>query len=283
MKTIAVLLTVFNRKEKTLQCLENLYKQIPVNGIKVDVYLTNDGCTDGTPEAVAENFPQVNIIHADGNLFWNRGMHLAWEIAAKEKDYDWYLWLNDDTFLKNDAISKLVTLSNNNSKKPNIIIGATKSSSTDKLTYGGRHNKIGIPPCNGKPHQVDTFNGNIVLISKEAFLLNGNLDYYFSHSKGDIDYGLRAMKNGILMLQCGDVLGVCDEHTSLDKWCNPNIPFLQRIKLLHQPNGMPPKETFHLERKHYGLFPACIHFCSIYIRCILPQLWKKKLGKGLSI
>ena len=60
MKSIAVLLTVFNRKDKTLQSLERLYKLLPLDDIQVDVYLTDDGCTDGTPEALTEYFPQVN-------------------------------------------------------------------------------------------------------------------------------------------------------------------------------------------------------------------------------
>ena len=51
MKQIAVLLTVFNRKEKTLLCLKNLYQQTLPNEYRIDIYLTNDGCTDGTPEA----------------------------------------------------------------------------------------------------------------------------------------------------------------------------------------------------------------------------------------
>ena len=56
MKTIAVLLTVFNRKEKTIQCLKRLYNILPLEGYLVDVYLTDDGRTDGTPEAAAEQF-----------------------------------------------------------------------------------------------------------------------------------------------------------------------------------------------------------------------------------
>lgn len=69
MQTIAVLLTVFNRKDKTLKCLQHLFNQLPIEGYSIDVYLTDDGCTDGTPEAVKEQYPQVNIIHGDGNLF----------------------------------------------------------------------------------------------------------------------------------------------------------------------------------------------------------------------
>ena len=83
MKQIAVLLTVFNRKEKTLLCLKNLYQQTLPNEYRIDIYLTNDGCTDGTPEAVKEQYPQVNIINAQGNLYWNRGMHLAWQTATQ--------------------------------------------------------------------------------------------------------------------------------------------------------------------------------------------------------
>ena len=98
MKTIAVLLTVFNRREKTLKCLERLYGQLPIMGYKVDVYLTNDGCTDGTPEAVRTQFPEVHVIDAEGDLFWNRGMFTAWAEAAKT-DYDFYLWLNDDVLV----------------------------------------------------------------------------------------------------------------------------------------------------------------------------------------
>ena len=45
MKTIAVLLTVFNRKEKTIQCLKRLYNILPLEGYLVDVYLTDDSAS----------------------------------------------------------------------------------------------------------------------------------------------------------------------------------------------------------------------------------------------
>ena len=37
---IAVLLTVHDRKNKTLRCLENLYKQVLPNYLRLDIYLT---------------------------------------------------------------------------------------------------------------------------------------------------------------------------------------------------------------------------------------------------
>ena len=68
MKYIAVLLTVFNRKDNTLCSLERLYAQLPIDGWRVDVFLTDDGCTDGTPEAVAARFPDVSIVRGTGDF-----------------------------------------------------------------------------------------------------------------------------------------------------------------------------------------------------------------------
>lgn len=272
MKTIAVLLTVFNRKEKTIQCLKRLYDILPLDGYQVDVYLTNDGCTDGTPEAVAELFPQVNIIHAKGDLFWNRGMWTAWDTAAKAMDYDFYLWLNDDTFVYESMLKELTDTAVETNEKA-IIVGATESTDHSVITYGGRLKNGSIPKPDGRLVKVDYFNGNIVLIPRAAYEVLGNLDYYFTHSKGDFDYGMRAKKAGIAMYQCGMVLGECDEHPTLDKWCNPDVPFAQRWKMLNRPNGMPPKETFHLEKRHKGLITASFHYLTIYLRCLCPKLW----------
>ena len=272
MKSIAVLLTVHNRKEKTLYCLQNLFKQEVSADYQMDVYLTDDGCTDGTPEAIRIQYPQVHIVKGDGNLFWNRGMYTAWEAAAKNQDYDYYLWLNDDTFVYHTMLTILLTVSEEKENHA-IIIGATQSLNHSQPTYGGRLSNGKIPIPNGTTVEVTHFNGNIVLVPMYIYHILGNLDYYFTHSKGDFDYGLRAGKAGIKMYQVGTYLGECELHESLDKWCNPNVPFSLRWKALHRPTGMPPKETFHLEKRHYGIMKASLHYCTIYVRCLFPKLW----------
>lgn len=273
LQNIAVLLTVFNRKNKTLECLKRLYAQLPLNGYRVDVYITNDGCTDGTPEAVSLQYPEVHIINGNGNLFWNRGMYTAWQEAAK-KDYDFYLWLNDDTYVYSNMLCTLLKASSIKNDKA-IIVGATQSLDGKNITYGGRLSNGEIPMLDGKLTLISHFNGNIVLVPRYVYNKLGNLDYYFTHSKGDFDYGLRAAKAGIEMYQAGECLGKCDLHATLDKWCNPDVPLIQRWKILNRPNGMPPKETFYLERKHYGLLIAMFHYVTVHIRCLLPSLWVK--------
>jgi len=275
MKSIAVLLTVFNRKDTTLKCLRNLYSQDIPEGHSFDVYITDGGSNDGTVEAIRQEFPNVDIEVKDG-VFWNRGMYASWERAAS-KNYDYYLWLNDDTELYAGALKKIIDSSSKYDNK-SIIVGACQDTEThSKITYGGRNNnKLVIP--NGTDAEVSCINGNIVLVPKYVFDILGNLDYYFTHSKGDFDYGMRAVKAGIKMYQVGEALGMCDVHPRIDKWCDPEIPFKKRWKFMNMPNGMPPKETFHLE-KQTSLVKASIHFFTIYLRCLFPSLWIK-VGKA---
>jgi len=97
-----VLLTCFNRKEKTLACLKSIYFQMPVKELELVIYLVDDGSTDGTGEAVADEFPEVKILYGDGSLYWNGGMSLAWHTAALDY-FDYYIWMNDDIDVKTDA------------------------------------------------------------------------------------------------------------------------------------------------------------------------------------
>lgn len=274
MKSLAILLTVHDRKEKTINCLQKVHEQLPIKDCEVDIFLTDDGCTDGTPMAIRDKFPNVNIIKGDGNLFWNRGMHRAWETAAAAKDYDAYLWLNDDTILCSDAIE---TLFDCFIKNPDaIIVGTTKSGVDGKLTYGGIERGKIISPAHNGMKTCSQFNGNIVLVSRHAFRLVGNLDLAYSHSLGDIDYGLSAIKKNIEVLIAPKVLGVCENNPLPPKWQRSNISISERWKNLFSPLGYTnPPEYYHFKRKHWGHIHAILAMFSIALHFISPKLWRK--------
>ena len=88
MEKTAILLTCFNRKDNTINCLKSLYKALKKYNaeMKFDVFLVDDGCTDGTSEEVKKHFPEVNIIQGSGELFWSGGMRLAWETALNKEN-----------------------------------------------------------------------------------------------------------------------------------------------------------------------------------------------------
>ena len=271
--TIAVLLTCFNRHVKTLTCLGSLYNcQIPENHI-LDVYLVDDGSSDGTSIAVKRDFPQVTIIQGTGNLFWNKGMYLAWTSAIRKKEYDYYLWLNDDTLLIKSAVKLLLE----NSKLLNnrrIIVGATCSKEKGRVTYSGYifPDKKLYP--NDTWQKCDFFNGNIVLIPSYVFHRVGFLDKQFRHNLGDIDYGMRASKLGFVHSLSPHCLGICEDHDTEPLWRNRSISIFTRLKHLYSPLGNNPFEFFIFERRHNGLCLAILRFFSNHLRAILPQLWK---------
>jgi GT2 family glycosyltransferase len=267
---IAVLITCHNRKEKTLQCLDRLFKQDGIDeNFKIEVFLVDDGCTDGTSTEVNRKFPVVNVINGTGNLYWNRGMHLAWETAASNKDYDFYLWLNDDTFLFENALVDLLTYKNNHT----IISGNTKSEINQSFTYGGYKNNLPVIP-NGTYQLCDYSNGNVLLISKLVFKKIGNLDPVFQHALGDFDYTLRAKKHGIDIVVVPNWVGYCEYHKNLPKWVSEKNIFV-RFKFLYHPlSGCSPNEYFIYDIRHNGILLAIFHFISIHIKCIAPNLFK---------
>lgn len=274
MKTIAALLTVYNRKDKTLECLNNLYRQ---NGIGVeyviDVYLTDDGCTDGTPETIRTLYPDVKIVKGDGTLFWNRGMLVAWKEAAKTS-YDFYFWLNDDTVLFKDTVLKLLSCSLV-FKDKNILVGSTCDSSTCSVpTYGGLDRNRNTVFSNESYQKCYFMHGNIVLIPQYVFNIVGFNDVKYRHSLGDHDYGLMAQDKGIDVMVCPGFFGICDNHGTISRWKNPDVPLSERWKAFFKPTGQNPFEFFYFRKKHYGIIPACKTFISNFIHLLFPSFWK---------
>lgn len=274
MNKIATLITCYNRKEKTLFCLKSLYSSEVSNNVRLDVFLVDDGCTDGTSEAIIKQYPEVHIIAGTGQLFWNRGMYLAWKTAVETNDYDFYLWLNDDTFIYQNTINRLLNDSISLQNKA-IICGAT-CSGKGKQTYGGWTQKKLMEP-NGYLQLCEFFNGNIVLVPKYVYEKIGNFDYHYSHSLGDLDYGFRAGKNNILMYQLGNYAGICENHEHLETWCNSNYSLKERIQAFKTPLGGCPAEFFYFQRKHIGLIPAGFHYLTIYLRLIFPWIWINRI------
>jgi len=217
--SIAVILTCYNRKDKTLTCLKNLMNQEGREKIDINVYLVDDGSIDGTGDAIKKNFPKINVLQGDGNLYWNGGMRFAFAEAMKN-DSDYYLWLNDDTFLQSDALKILLGTAKTIKLQKNIdviVVGAVNDTYSGQINYGGRNVKSKFQPLkilllkeSLEPQQCDTFNGNIVLIPRSVVKAIGNIsrEYSKQHS-GDIDYGLRAKYAGYSSWVAPGIIGEC--------------------------------------------------------------------------
>ena len=259
MKRIAVLMTCYNRVETTLECLRRLFAQKLPDGCSFDVWLVDDASPDKTGEKVKTAYPQVNVIQGTGKLFWCKGMRLAWEKAAEANDYDGYLWLNDDTFLFDDA---LATFAADAAALPDaLIVGAIEDVSGDSICYGIRCPGGYFKPS-GHPMPVSGgMNGNAVLVPRSVFKKLGYLDSSYTHGFGDYDYADTARRSGIATAVSSRSVGKCLFNPG-QVGRTRKLGLAGRWKLLLSPKGFPLADTWHYRRKFHGRLRAavsCLH------------------------
>lgn len=273
---IAAILTVHNRKEKTLNCLSRLISICP----EVDIYLTDDGSTDGTSEEIKARFPKVSIQKGDGHLFWNRGMLLSWEVARKE-NYDYYLWLNDDTLLYPNFLEELFACQQMISK-PCIVSGLIEDLETKKIIYGGSSEQKVLISSSTTPQRIHSLNGNVVLIPKEVVDTIGILDPRLHHDLGDVDYGFRCKQAGfgVYSTRKAVAAGWINDYCRIRKW---GTTISKRFKRLYSPLGSPPAITFYFRKKHFGVIHAISFLLYIFTLNVLPDsIVKYCFGKRYS-
>lgn len=286
---IAVLLTCHNRREKTLGCLASLFRQGAPKGNILQVYLVDDGSTDGTAAAVRSKYPSVNLIPGDGTLYWNGGMRRAF-IAAKKNDPDFFLWLNDDVTLYKDTLIRLLSTCNElfaAGQEAPIVVGTMQDPEILEPSYGGvRHYsrwhpmKYRLVPPTEHPQPCDTFNGNCVLVSRNAAKRVGNLDPAFTHNMGDFDYGLRAGRLGCSCWVAPEFVGLCRRGGTEGTWHDPRSPLIRRWQSLRDVQGFPPKEFRVYLRRHAGRLWFFYWLCPYLRTLILPLLPRRHFGKG---
>ena len=198
--TLAVVIPTHNRWEELRTTLTYLSKS---DYAPFDIIVVDDGCTDGTSENCKREFPNVHLLHGDGDLWWsgaiNEGTRYALDHGARA-----IVWMNDDNRIEVDALSQMVASFNRNGAR-SVICSRTKSLET------GTDEWIGEPPIWHRESATWTApdlsavdvpishppGGRGVLISAECFDEIGLIDAKsFPHYWADHDFHYRAMKAG---------------------------------------------------------------------------------------
>jgi len=248
MKKVAALYTCHNRKEKTLNSIRSLREAYTFSNKidSLDVYLTDDGSTDGTSEAIKIFFPDVIIIKGSGNLFWTEGMRSSWKEALK-KEYDAFLLLNDDVELYKNMFDELLEGHQyciDTFGKSGIYLGATEDKTSNKLTYSGSiitnkflYKRKRLAP-NGQYQRCHLGNANIMLVPSSIVEHIGILSTGYSHGMADYDYTLTANSNGIPVLIAKNFCGHCvnDHKDHYEGFINKS--FEERKKVINSPTGL---------------------------------------------
>ncbi len=284
---IAVLMTCFNRRDTTLKALRALFAQRLPPDCSVDVFLTDDASTDGTGAAVREQFPQVHICQGTGSLFWNGALRLSWETALKSEGINFYLWLNDDTILNQDALlSLLTTYSSLKSQYGELIVlGSTQDPITGIHNYGGlaRHSwwqrlKFDLIPLHDKPVRCDAMHGNCVLVPVAIVQRIGINHQAFSHAMGDIDYALRANEAGFSVWVVPGFVGTCRSNSSSGTSLDADMGIRERWAKIRSTKELPPAKWLIFARLHAGWFWP-VYWASPYLHLFTRRI-RDRVRKG---
>jgi GT2 family glycosyltransferase len=218
--TVGAVMTVHNRRDKTLSCLAAIEEQA-TSDLRIETFVVDDGSTDGTADAIAERHPTVTVLRGSGDLYWNRGMGMALE-AAYAHDFDYYLWLNDDTMLDGGAVETLVATAQDLRRRGHslaIVNGSTRDPDSGELTYGGiyrpsrvKRTRFVMRQPSDAPQEVETSHGNILLVPHVVAARVGNIDPAYDHAAGDEDYGLRVRQAGGSVWIAPGTLGTCPRN-----------------------------------------------------------------------
>jgi GT2 family glycosyltransferase len=278
---IAAILTCFNRREKTISALAKLRELDLPRGASLDIFLTDDRSTDGTAEAVRDAFSDVHLLQGDGSLFWGGGMRLAFAEAMKS-DFDFYLWVNDDTLLFQHAIVRLLETweSVRTEGKDAIVIGSICDPISGKLSYGGSALGSKLRPLRYSaispsdfPQRCDVANGNCVWVPKTIAQALVNISPVYRHKMGDFDYTLRASKAGFAIWIAPGWLGECTNNLMVGSWLDPELSLRERWHKVTKEKGLPPTEWKHFVRTYGGPLWFII-WISPYCRTLLAG-WEK--------
>lgn len=285
MKQVATLITCFNRKAKTLQCLEDIRASVLTDAARVDIYVVDGGSVDGTVESVRAAFPDVQIRREDG-LYWAGGMRAAWRMALdKGKAYDFFWLVNDDTRINPDTLQRLIdadAYARNKYGKGGIYVGSTKAMGTDRFSYGGRRLKRWgrmaaetILPDDAY-HECQLTNANILLVSRDVHDAIGGFSDVYTHGIADYDYSLRTVRAGLPCLVVPGYRGECiDDHGN--NWAPATASLRERVRFLKSPKGLAYKEYLHYIRE---FFPReyLSSWLKLWLKTLMPSLWDRFKG-----
>ncbi|MCC8112531.1 MAG: glycosyltransferase [Bacteroidales bacterium] len=283
---VAIVMTVFNRLEKTrkcLSCIRESLSQYP--WLKVKIFLTDDGSSDNTAEVVPVEFKDldIQILKGDGNLFWNAGMNNSWREAIREGGYDGYLWMNNDTYIHPnlwEEIKAAEEYSQANFGKSGIYVGSTQDEVTKEFTYGGFDyvnkwtllDSFKIP--NGEFQLCQCAHGNVTYVSDQVVKKMGVLCEKYLHGGGDHDYTYLAHKAGFPLIVLREYVAYCENDHGKEAKDFNNMNMKQRFKYLYSPRGLNLHNSLLMQRR---CFPHryLLVLTTGYLRALFPNLYSK--------
>jgi GT2 family glycosyltransferase len=184
------------------KCLQSLLHSLH----KTEIIVIDNGSVDGTVSHIKKNYLLVKLIQTEKNLGFGQGNNIGLKIALQQKA-DYVFLLNQDAWVENDTIPKLLTAHSSNPSygilSPIHLNGAGNDFDDHFYIYLKKSaiTKPLIENIRNKMPGNDIINSPFVnaaawFISLSCLQKTGGFDPIFFHYGEDDNYAQRVIYNG---------------------------------------------------------------------------------------
>ena len=114
---LSVIIVSFNTREVLRRCLETL--EVEGQDLSLEILVVDNGSRDGSVDMVAQNFPQVRLIHAGANLGFAAANNLMFPAGRGR----YFVLLNSDAFLTPGSLKRALEYMDGD---PTIALGGAR-------------------------------------------------------------------------------------------------------------------------------------------------------------
>lgn len=234
MRVVAVVVN-WNGGDDNLRCVESLLAQRPA---LAQVLFVDNASVDGSRDKVARRFPQVEVIDTGANLGYgggnNRGFERALELGAEA-----VLVVNNDLTLAPGCVERLVDELQRERRGcvgPRVLFRGERRVWAAGGVVTWRQNLSDLrgfgredAPEFQRTVDVDYVPGCALLVRREVLdLLRGFDDRYFAYTE-DVDFGLRARREGFTSACVGEALAFHAPSSATGGGYNPRRKYMMGV------------------------------------------------------
>lgn len=100
---LLVIIVTYNAMKWTERCFGSLRN----SSVQNDVFVVDNGSTDGTQDYIKKNYPEVKFQQSSENLGFGKANNIGLQYAL-DNDYDYVYLLNQDAWVMEDTFEKLI-------------------------------------------------------------------------------------------------------------------------------------------------------------------------------
>lgn len=222
---VSIIVVSYNTREVLRQCLHSVIEES--NGFAAEIMVVDNASTDGSPEMIQAEFPEVLLLRSEVNLGFGAANNLALEIARGR----YFVLLNSDAFFTSGALGLAIRhmdetpgcglggsrlIGRDGSPQPSsrcfhsvlsdVLVLSGLAGRYPKSRFFGRFDRTWADP--NAPASVDWVPGAFCILRPEALRRTGLFDPAFFLYYEEVDLCLRFKRGGFAVWYWPDVVVV---------------------------------------------------------------------------